>query len=160
MGKLRPREEELLAQVHTGRKRWSYDLNQGFEPLLWVPSLSTYGLVCPLNVTCLRKGRYLIHLLRGLGCSNSQEWFSGGPVVRTKWFHCWGPGFDPWLGNQDPTSYVAKTTRTKEKMGENQPQLIFRTFLVVQWLRIHLAMQGTWVQSLVGELRSHKPRGN
>ena len=26
-----------------------------------------------------------------------------------------------------------------------------------QWLRICLAMQGTWVRSLVGELRSHKP---
>ena len=29
------------------------------------------------------------------------------------------------------------------------------TALVVQWLRIHLAMQETWVQSLVGELRSY-----
>ena len=33
------------------------------------------------------------------------------------------------------------------------------TYLVVQWLRIHLAMQGTPVQSLVGELRSHIPQG-
>ena len=32
--------------------------------------------------------------------------------------------------------------------------------LVVQWLRIQLTMQGTWVQSLVMELRSHLPRGN
>ena len=34
---------------------------------------------------------------------------------------------------------------------------------MVQWLRVHLAMQGTWVRSLIGELRSHmcgatKPR--
>ena len=29
------------------------------------------------------------------------------------------------------------------------------TSLVVQWLRIHLPMQGTRVPSLVGELRSH-----
>ena len=29
------------------------------------------------------------------------------------------------------------------------------TFLMVQWLRIHLPMQGTQVRSLVGELRSH-----
>ena len=29
--------------------------------------------------------------------------------------------------------------------------------LVVQCLRICLAMQGTWVQSLVRELRSHMP---
>ena len=31
------------------------------------------------------------------------------------------------------------------------------TSVVVQWLRICLAMQGTWVRSLVGELRSHVP---
>ena len=29
------------------------------------------------------------------------------------------------------------------------------TSVVVQWLRIHLAMQGTWVQSLDAELMSH-----
>ena len=27
--------------------------------------------------------------------------FPGGPVVRTLSFQCWGPGFDPWLGNWD-----------------------------------------------------------
>ena len=30
------------------------------------------------------------------------------------------------------------------------------TSLVVQWLRIRLAMQETWVQSLIGELGSHR----
>ena len=34
------------------------------------------------------------------------------------------------------------------------------TSLVVQWLRIHRPMQGTRVQSLVRERRSHVPRGN
>ena len=34
------------------------------------------------------------------------------------------------------------------------------TSLVVQWLRIHLAIQRMWIQSLVGELRSHKPWSN
>ena len=34
------------------------------------------------------------------------------------------------------------------------------TGLVVQWLRIHLAVQGTQVLSLAGELRCHMPRGN
>ena len=34
------------------------------------------------------------------------------------------------------------------------------TTLVVQWLKIHLATQGIWVQSLVGELRSHMPQSN
>ena len=32
--------------------------------------------------------------------------------------------------------------------------------LVVQWLRIHLAMQGTLVWSLVGEVRFHMPRSD
>ena len=33
------------------------------------------------------------------------------------------------------------------------------TSLVVQWLRLHLLMQGVRVRSLVGELRSHVPHG-
>ena len=31
--------------------------------------------------------------------------------------------------------------------------------MVVQWLRLHLPMQGVWVPSLVGELRPHVPHG-
>ena len=34
-------------------------------------------------------------------------------------------------------------------------KVLLGTSLVVQWLRIHPARQGTWVQSLVGELRAH-----
>ena len=33
------------------------------------------------------------------------------------------------------------------------------TFLVVQWLRLHLPKQEVQVRSLVGELRSHVPYG-
>ena len=29
----------------------------------------------------------------------------------------------------------------------------------VQWLRLHLSMQGMWVQSLIRELGSHMPWG-
>ena len=29
--------------------------------------------------------------------------------------------------------------------------------MVVQWLRLHLPMQGVWVRSLMGELRSYMP---
>ena len=39
----------------------------------------------------------------------------------------------------------------------NYRKQCLRTSLVVQWLRILLPMQGTWVRSLVGELRSHMP---
>ena len=34
------------------------------------------------------------------------------------------------------------------------------TSLVVQWLRICRPMRGMWVQTLVGELKSHMPGGN
>ena len=45
---------------------------------------------------------------------------------------------------------------TKENYVKNLDQkLTPGTSLVVQWLRIYFAMQGTWVQSLVLELRSH-----
>ena len=38
-------------------------------------------------------------------------------------------------------------------MGAQKPTLL-RTSLVVQWLRIHLGIQGTQVQSLVEKIRS------
>ena len=44
------------------------------------------------------------------------------------------------------------------KSGSKWPQR--GTSMVIQWLRIHLAMQGTRVQSLVGELGFHMPRSN
>ena len=34
------------------------------------------------------------------------------------------------------------------------------TTLMVQWLRILLPMQETWIRSLVREPRSHLPQGN
>ena len=43
---------------------------------------------------------------------------------------------------------------------EMQIKMTIGTSLVVQWLRIHLPMQEMWVQSLVGELRSHMLQGN
>ena len=36
---------------------------------------------------------------------------------------------------------------------------ILGTSLVAQWLKLHLPMHGVLVQSLVGDLRSHRPRG-
>ena len=35
-----------------------------------------------------------------------------------------------------------------------------RASLVVQWLRTHLPMQGSWVPPPAGELRPHRPWGN
>ena len=35
-----------------------------------------------------------------------------------------------------------------------------RTSLVIQWLRLHVVMQGQWIRSLVWQLRSHVPWAN
>ena len=42
--------------------------------------------------------------------------------------------------------------------GKMMPKTCLGISLVVQWLRICLPKQGTWVWSLVRELRSHKPQ--
>ena len=34
--------------------------------------------------------------------------FPYGPLVRTQSFHYCGLGFNPWSGNEDPTSYMAR----------------------------------------------------
>ena len=49
-----------------------------------------------------------------------------------------------------------------KKKGSDEPRgrTGIKTSLVVQWLRIRLPMQGMRVPFLVGELRSHMPRGN
>ena len=46
-----------------------------------------------------------------------------GPVVKTPYFHCRGPRFDPWLGNQDPACHVVQPKKNfflikKEKVRE------------------------------------------
>ena len=51
------------------------------------------------------------------------------------------------------SSNRAKTKKQQKKPGDE-------TSLVVQWLRMCLAMQRTQVQSLVWELRSHMLWGN
>ena len=48
-----------------------------------------------------------------------------------------------------------RTAKGEERFKKDK---VVRTSLVVQWLRIHLPMQG--IRSLVRELRSHVPRGN
>ena len=60
-----------------------------------------------------------------------------------KW-HVWG--------RKEGFTEVSKSIyRKKEEQGVS---------LVVQWLRIHLPVQGTWAQTLVGEVGSHMPPGN
>ena len=60
--------------------------------------------------------------------------------------HCRGPGFDPGQGTKIPHS-TAKTQHSQI----NKYLKYNRTPLVVQWLKIGLPMQESWVQSLVQE---------
>ena len=39
----------------------------------------------------------------------------GGPVVQTPSSHCWGPGLDPWSGNQDLISLKVQSKKEKRK---------------------------------------------
>ena len=62
--------------------------------------------------------------------------FPGGSMVRTWFFSCCGPGFDPWLRNKDPASWVAWQRK--------------------EWLELPwLPMQGAQFWCLVGDLRSY-----
>ena len=49
--------------------------------------------------------------------------FPGGPVVRILGFYCPGPGFNHWLGNQDPESRVTQPEK-KRKLEKSKAQKI------------------------------------
>ena len=56
--------------------------------------------------------------------------------------------------NSNYISNCSRSIRDEEKKND------IGTSLMVQWLRIHLPMQGTRVQFLVRELGSHTLQGN
>ena len=63
----------------------------------------------------------------------------------------WGGGDEVRAGRRGREGLQASVTIFKEELG---------TSLVLQWSRTPLAMQGTWIPSLVGELRFHMQRGS
>ena len=65
------------------------------------------------------------------------------------------------LPSKKKKNYTIRKLCIGKKGGKNSlRKQIKGTSLVVQWLRIRLPMQGTRVQSLVWELRSHMPQDN
>ena len=71
-----------------------------------------------------------------IGAAAKKRWsqkFPGSPVVRTLCSHCRRPGFNPWLGNWDPTSHSARQETNKEKssLGWKYPQWLY--FLPKSW---------------------------
>ena len=61
------------------------------------------------KVTSLRK-RYQCHPSETQACCDCP----GGPVVTTLYFQYREHGFNPWLGNQDPTCRLTKKLKRKE----------------------------------------------
>ena len=62
---------------------------------------------------------------------------------------------------EKPTKKAIWNNKVAEyKINFQNSVAILETSLVVPWLRIHFAMQGMQVWSLVGELRSHMPWDN
>ena len=41
-------------------------------------------------------------------------------MVKTPYFHCGGQGFDPWLGNQDPTCHMEQSKKNSKLKLKNQ----------------------------------------
>ena len=66
-----------------------------------------------------------------------------------------------WSINKYVSKVYSGTKHHARSQGTTQNKIdSLRTSLVVQWLRICLAMQRMWVWSLVGELGSHMPQSN
>ena len=98
---------------------------------------------CPLS-------RNLCHLSVGNNRSSHVIYHDLAPPATASWLGmgAWPKLNPPWdfrLGTNWELNFPSLVVET----------VIFQDFLVVQWLRICLPVQGTWVLSLVGELRSH-----
>ena len=57
-----------------------------------------------------------------------------------------------------PQSWTGLTRPVPRHSPRNPENQAPQDSLVVQWLRIHVSMQGTWVQALAGKLRSPMPQ--
>ena len=44
--------------------------------------------------------------------------FPGDPAVKNPSFYCREQGFDPWLGNYDPTCLVVRSKKKKKRERE------------------------------------------
>lgn len=94
-------------------------------------------------------------------------------MVRTPSFCCQGHMFSPWGGNYDIESCTAWLKNKYHHIYKEHQRIFFITTIIMiaiiigdyflilkmqglpQWLRLCLAMQGTWVQSLSGIQRAH-----
>ena len=121
-------------QWHYCQRQWKW------KPLSRVDSLWPHGLYSPWNSPGQNTGVGSLPLLQGV--FPTQESNPGLPHCRQILYQLSHKG-SPLLSNMVNNSWK-----------------IPGTFLVVHWLRIHIPIQGAWVQSLAGKLSSHMPQSN
>ena len=71
----------------------------------------------------------------------------------------WGTGEKKGRTCEECNFKVKMVDELKKGTGDFPLSPVVKTSLSVQWLRLHLPMQGVQVQSLARELGSHKPCG-
>ena len=84
-----------------------------------------------------------------------------GCLIHTSWFHYPLSGeqtFRLFLQHMAVVNHTVWVTGVQ--VTPSKYWFLHRTSLVVQWLRTCLALWGMWVQSLVGETRSHRTRSS
>ena len=105
-----------------------------------------------LHFLCLLHCRWILYLLRHWGITSFWQAF----FIFKKWEWFWNKN---WINHINPwyrimwSCYKWLTGIQRERHGVNRniQRLRVWTSLVVQWLRIYLSVQGTWVGSLVKE---------
>ena len=60
--------------------------------------------------------------------------FPGGPVTKILHFHCWGCGFDSWVGKSDPAGHVVWSKKGEKNTGPLVMLLPYFQVLVKQAL--------------------------
>ena len=67
------------------------------------------------------------------------------------YFHCLGSGSHLFhrLFSQPHSAFSPPASSMKELIKKKKKRTYYRAFLVVQWLRIRLPMQRTWVRSVI-----------
>ena len=76
-----------------------------------------------------------------------------GPYLSTKtWLYLTACKLQCWTTQaKQPVRQEYSPTHQKKKKKGNDKKICYKASLVVQWLRIHLPMQRTWVRALVQE---------
>ena len=103
---------ESYSVVSNSLRPWDYTVHGFLQAriLEWVAFPFSSGSSQPRNqtrVSCIAGGFFtnwtvreaFIAVTKTRIKNGSTGDFCGGPVGKTVHFQCWGPGFEPWLGN-------------------------------------------------------------